>query len=207
MVQESFSNGRFWKSNLVSASHVICAVCCATADKLSVVPAVACQIYYSNKSLNSTDPTFAMWQAVVAMQIVQCLSIVTACVPYLKPFLDSLESGQMRADDLRRRGKTGVSGYGGSGSNRSGGTPKQNPADATPSAGSQQSKLHELVELPKAKRSSVTVTSSTKEPSTNWDGQSHTSQTVLIQQTRTWDVDVEVRGALNKEGQNLGYKI
>lgn len=204
MVQESFGDGRFWKPNLVSASRVICAICCATADKFSVVPAIACQIYYSNMSLNSTDPTFVMWQAVVAMQIVQCLSIVTACVPYLKPFMVSLESGQMRADDLRRRGKTGVSGYGGSGSNRSGGnngTPVQNPVDAMASAGSYQSKLHELVELPKAKRSSVTVTSSMKEPSTNWDGQSHTSQTVLIQQTRTWDVDVEVRGALSKDAE------
>lgn len=143
-----------------------------------------------------------MWQAVVATQTVLCLSIVTACIPYLKPFLDSLESGQMRADDLRRRGKTGVSGYEGSGSNRSagtGGTPKPNPVDVTASIGSQQSKLHELVALPKTKRSSVTVTGGTKEPGTNWDGQSHSSQTVLIQQTRTWDVDVEVQGGVQKD--------
>lgn len=168
-------------------------------SRIFVVPAVACQIYFSNKSLNSTDPTFAMWQAVVVAEIVQCLSIVTACVPYLKPFLDSLESGQLRADDLRRRGKTGVSGYGGSGSNPSSGNnaaSKSTPVDATASANSQQSNLHELVELPKPKRSSATVTS-VNEGTTNWDGQSHSSQTVLIQQTRTWGVDVEVRGVVN----------
>lgn len=140
-----------------------------------------------------------MWQAVVVAEIVQCLSIVTACVPYLKPFLDSLESGQLRADDLRRRGKTGVSGYGGSGSNPSSGNnaaSKSTPVDATASANSQQSNLHELVELPKPKRNSATVTS-VNEGTTNWDGQSHSSQTVLIQQTRTWGVDVEVRGVVN----------
>lgn len=149
-----------------------------------------------------------MWQAVVATQVVQCLSIVTACVPYLKPFLDSLESGQMRADDLRRRGKTGVSGYGGSGSNNSGGNnsggnsagTKPMHIDPITSAASQHSKLHELVEIPRAKRNSVIV-KATKEPGTNWDGQSQTSQTVLIQQTRTWDVDVEVRGAIDRDGQ------
>jgi hypothetical protein len=157
-------------------------------------------MYYYNVALDSSDPTFTMWQAVVATQIVQCLSIVTACVPYLKPFLDSLESGQMRADDLRRRGKTGVSGYGGSGSTPHSGrsrTAKPEPIDAIATAGSQHSHLHELVDLANAKRRSATMTSA-KEPNPGWDGQSHSSQTVLIQQTRTWDVDVEVRGAADR---------
>lgn len=39
-----------------------------------------------------------MWQASIVIQIVQMLAIITVCIPYLKPFLDSLESGQMRAD-------------------------------------------------------------------------------------------------------------
>ena len=201
VVQENSGYGRFRKPDFVSISRATPPIRCAAADKSSVVPAIACQIYFSNQSLNSTDPTFTMWQAVIATQIVQCLSIVTACVPYLKPFLDSLESGQLRADNLRRRGKTGVSGYGGSGSNsssRNNAAPKPTPVDATASANSQQSKLHELVELPKAKQISAAVVNA-KEPTANWDGQSHTSHMVLIQQTRTWDVDVEVRGAVNKD--------
>lgn len=148
-----------------------------------------------------------MWQAVVAAQVVQCLSIVTACVPYLKPFLDSLESGQMRADDLRRRGKTGVSGYGGSGGSgsnqRSGGTAGAKPAivDLTASASSQQSELHKLENIPEDKRCVITATATgPKEPASSWDEQSQTSQTVLIKQTRTWDVDVERRGAVNRGG-------
>lgn len=145
-----------------------------------------------------------MWQAIVTAQVVQCLSIVTACVPYLKPFLDSLESGQMRADDLRRRGKMGISGYGGSGSNQqSGGTAGAKPAlvDATASSSSQKSELHEMLDIPEDKRCIVTATAAgAKDPTAGWDGQSHTSQTVLIKQTRTWDVDVERRGAVSKGG-------
>lgn len=36
--------------------------------------------------------------------IIQSLGIVTACTPYLRPFLESLNSGMIRNDDIRRRG-------------------------------------------------------------------------------------------------------
>ena len=32
-------------------------------------------------------------------------------MPYIKPFLESLESGMIRTDDLRRRGVTAAYGY------------------------------------------------------------------------------------------------
>jgi hypothetical protein len=41
-----------------------------------------------------------MW---ICTQLVQALAIITACVPYLKPFMDSLESGGFRADDQKRK--------------------------------------------------------------------------------------------------------
>ena len=40
------------------------------------------------------------------------LSIMTACFPYLKPFLESLESGMIRSDDLFRRQGGSKKGYG-----------------------------------------------------------------------------------------------
>lgn len=40
---------------------------------------------------------------VLATQATACCGIVTACIPYLKPFLDSLSHGMLRSDDLRRR--------------------------------------------------------------------------------------------------------
>lgn len=36
-------------------------------------------------------------------QLVQNLSIMMACVPYLKPLLESVESGMIRVDDLKRK--------------------------------------------------------------------------------------------------------
>jgi hypothetical protein len=37
------------------------------------------------------------------MSVTQSLSTVTACIPRLKPFYESLESGMIRSDDMRRR--------------------------------------------------------------------------------------------------------
>lgn len=50
------------------------------------------------------DPTLDTWPATICTQIIQCLSISCSCCLYLKPFLDSVESGLIRSDDMRRRG-------------------------------------------------------------------------------------------------------
>ena len=53
---------------------------------------------------DAIDPTLDTWPVTICTQIIQCLSITCACCLYLKPFLDSLESGLIRTDDRRRRG-------------------------------------------------------------------------------------------------------
>lgn len=133
------------------------------------------------------------------MLVVQCLSILTICIPNLKPFLDSLESGQIRIDDLRRQGKSSSNGYGSyqrsgnksgqhsSSKNGQAAVRSNGPVDTTTS---QKSKIFELVEIPKHRRGQPGVLTS-QDGNTAWDGQSHTSQTILIQQTKTWHVDVE----------------
>ncbi|KAI3573918.1 hypothetical protein IWW34DRAFT_810158 [Fusarium oxysporum f. sp. albedinis] len=73
-------------------------------SRILIIPAVAVQIYLSNKAFASTDFTFANWEAAIALQLVQCLSIVTVCIPSFRPLFNSLESGQIRIDDLRRQG-------------------------------------------------------------------------------------------------------
>ncbi|KAI1500854.1 hypothetical protein F5X99DRAFT_384658, partial [Biscogniauxia marginata] len=58
-----------------------------------------------------------MWLPVVSNQIVLCTSIVTACLPYLRPFMESLESGIVRVENLYgseeefSRDRTGSTGY------------------------------------------------------------------------------------------------
>ncbi|KAH9908356.1 hypothetical protein F4778DRAFT_776656 [Xylariomycetidae sp. FL2044] len=51
-----------------------------------------------------------VWKITVCAEIVQSCSIATACIPFLKPFLMSLESGFLRADDANRRKESGIDG-------------------------------------------------------------------------------------------------
>lgn len=74
------------------------------ATRLLVIVAVVAQLVYFNSATKSNDMTFNLWAEIVCTQVVQSLSIITTCVPHLKPFFDRIESGMLRNDDLRRRG-------------------------------------------------------------------------------------------------------
>lgn len=81
---------------------IVIACCCGT--RLILIVAVVAQLAYFNSATLSDDLTFDLWPTVVCTQFIQSLSIIMACVPYLKPFFDSLVSGMIRNDDVRRRG-------------------------------------------------------------------------------------------------------
>ncbi|KAG9228438.1 hypothetical protein BJ875DRAFT_500727 [Amylocarpus encephaloides] len=74
------------------------------ASRLLVIGAIAAEISFLQQSASSSDISFKSWQRAICSQLMLCLSISTACIPYLRPFLDSLESGLLKNDDLRRRG-------------------------------------------------------------------------------------------------------
>ena len=57
---------------------------------------------YTVRVTGKTDLTFDLWPPAICMEIVQCVSLTTACIPYLQPFLLSLESGMLWGDDYRR---------------------------------------------------------------------------------------------------------
>lgn len=168
-------------------------------SRILVTPAIIAQIYLTERAGRSTDYSFAVWDSTVAIELVQCLALVTVCIPNLKPFLDSLESGQIRIDDMRRQGKSsngypayraGYAGY--KGAQHSGHSRSRNPQSRNiDTLTSQRSDIHEMTDIPKS-RGAKGVAVTTDEPA--WDGRSHTSQssqTILIQQTKTWHVDVE----------------
>ncbi|SPJ85037.1 related to integral membrane protein [Fusarium torulosum] len=161
-------------------------------SRIFVTPAIAAQIHYSNKAFASADHSFAIWPASIAIQLVQCLAILTVCLPNFKPFLDSLESGQIRVDDLRRQGKSSSNGYP---TNKPGyakyktKTGQSNKSHAFVSSHehgvsrTQRSEIHEMEDFGKKPR---------HDHETSWDGQSrssHSSQKILIHQT--WQVDIE----------------
>lgn len=75
-----------------------------------VIAACVCKLVFWNWTPDPTDPTLDTWPATICTQIIQCLSISSACFLYLKPFLDSIESGFIRSDDMRRRGSNYISG-------------------------------------------------------------------------------------------------
>ena len=64
-----------------------------------------------NQALRSANYTYDAWPDALCVQLVQSLSIITACLPYLKPFFASLQTGMIRNDDLRRRNGGKASGY------------------------------------------------------------------------------------------------
>ena len=69
----------------------------------SVIAAVICQIVFLNRIKSSSDLTFQIWPVTLCAQLVQCLSIFATCLVYLRPFLDSLETGFIQVGDLKRQ--------------------------------------------------------------------------------------------------------
>ena len=78
----------------------------------SVMAVSICKLVYWNRVSNSPDPTLDLWPVAICTELVQCLEILAACCLYLKPFLESLESGFIRGGDLRRRGEDSLGGSG-----------------------------------------------------------------------------------------------
>ena len=69
----------------------------------SVVVACVAQMVYTVQVAGERDLTFDLWPETICMEIVQCVNLTTACIPYLQPFILSLESGFLRGDDYRRQ--------------------------------------------------------------------------------------------------------
>ena len=76
-----------------------------------VVSAAIVRIVYLTKISNTGDLTLEAWPTALCALIEESLSVIAACIPYLKPFLDSLESGMMNNDKLRREGLTELYGH------------------------------------------------------------------------------------------------
>ncbi|KID82414.1 choline transport protein [Metarhizium guizhouense ARSEF 977] len=161
-------------------------------SRILVTPAIIAHMAVFHGLIDEADATFNMFLPTILAQVVQCLSIVTACVPYLKPFLDSFQSGAMLAVDASSQ-NTGAKSRSGSGKYA-----------AAAAASAQNSSKQggrggdiELASIPRAAQASkaattATVTANQADVSAEgWDRRSHTSQTVLVQQS--WQVDIEAK--------------
>ncbi|KAL8906013.1 MAG: hypothetical protein Q9207_002298 [Kuettlingeria erythrocarpa] len=64
-----------------------------------VIAITVLQIYYLRaQAAFSKDPTYDLWIVSLLGVVVCSASLITACIPYLKPFLEALETGMIRAD-------------------------------------------------------------------------------------------------------------
>jgi hypothetical protein len=73
------------------------------------IVATSLQIAYAG-DFSSENFTFSLWRWVLVSQFVQCITIITSCIPYLRPLLEAFPSGMYMSDEIRRKGTTtGVS--------------------------------------------------------------------------------------------------
>ncbi|KAF2268656.1 hypothetical protein CC78DRAFT_540516 [Lojkania enalia] len=92
--------------------HIIVTLQMSTGKKFAILTffgarildiiATGIQIAYVS-SFSSLDPTLDLWKWTLTTQVVECITILTSCVPYLRPLLESIPSGLYGADHIRRR--------------------------------------------------------------------------------------------------------
>ncbi|KAJ5607441.1 hypothetical protein N7537_004060 [Penicillium hordei] len=139
--------------------------------RVVVIIAIIFQLAYASQT-SKGDFTYDVWAVAVSTQVAQSVSIVTACSPQFKPFLDSLQS-------------TGM-GLGITSSNNDGSKHKtygmttfktfRRTADT-------RSETHELVSVPNEETNQTMVTSAP-----DGDAESQSSRANIIMETRTWTV-------------------
>lgn len=87
------------------------------ADLDRVLIAAATQLAYFHQENSNPrtkdDMMLGYWRSALCNQIMQCLAIVTTCLPYTKIFMEGFESGLFRVDGSRRREDYASKGYSG----------------------------------------------------------------------------------------------
>ncbi|KAJ5817783.1 hypothetical protein N7447_007791 [Penicillium robsamsonii] len=139
--------------------------------RVIVIIAIICQLAYASQHLSSTDSTFDRWAVTISTQVTQTLSIVTACSPQFKPFLDNLRSsgmglGMTSSNYASKHRTYAMSTY----------------KHSRRTQGTQESETHELVSMPH--QGTQTVVTSTRDD----DNESQSSRSNIIMETRTWTV-------------------
>ncbi|KAL8704096.1 MAG: hypothetical protein Q9201_002730 [Fulgogasparrea decipioides] len=158
-----------------------------------VIGAAVAQLTLLTKRPIAQDQTFFSWPYYLSTQIVQSLSIITACIPYIKNVLIELESGKFQTghfnlEILRRKTPRKQS------PPSSTRNPNPNPrTEAHVAAGHTHDEVahRNVVDeapymIPHSAQSTANARSLSQ--SERWDEESHSSQTHFIKQTRGWDV-------------------
>ena len=75
-----------------------------------VIPVIVVRLVYLNARSNSADATFDDFATALITSIHVSLSITVSCIPFIKPVMDSLETGIL-ASDVHSSSQDAKSGY------------------------------------------------------------------------------------------------
>ena len=67
----------------------------AFSGRLFIIPVTVLRLTYIFSSSNSSDATFDAFGTALTTEIATAFSIIFACISFTKPFLDSIETGQL----------------------------------------------------------------------------------------------------------------
>lgn len=88
-----------WNLRLTAGRRLSVSAC--FLSRLSIVVAVAVQLSFLNRYPFSEDFTYDYWRTALCVQVAQNLSVITACIPCLHPFVLSILSGATVTESLR----------------------------------------------------------------------------------------------------------
>lgn len=161
--------------------------------------AIIAQLTLLIQQRNASDATLDTWSYYLSVQFVQSLSVITACVPYIKNVLLGVESGMFQTghfglatlhksprrtqehdSSAARSGKEAVTGTSGLRSHRS---PDRMSHDMV----ANETRAPHI--NPFSSENTATVESVT--PVEDWDGDSLSSRVNIIRETREWHVGYE----------------
>ena len=125
------------------------------------------------------------WMYYLCIQVVQNLSIIIVCIPYIKSVLVGLESGMLQMGNFRLH-KISVPPI----TSRSVPPATQQQQHASAGASQHTQPTTQNTSLDQARTNTV-VESAAGNP--EWDGESQSSQAKIIKRTTEWRVDYEVR--------------
>jgi hypothetical protein len=66
----------------------------------SVIFATLFQLVFAKNGTQRVDPSYNMCEITISELIIQCVSILTACWPQLKPFLSWMQSNGLKTHDV-----------------------------------------------------------------------------------------------------------
>ncbi|KAE8166772.1 hypothetical protein BDV40DRAFT_254522 [Aspergillus tamarii] len=148
-------------------------------SRILVILASIAQLVLIHDLVYSTDRSFDDYGVAIAVETVQCASIVTACWGQLKPFLNQLKSNGLRIQGVEYQHTSAKA------SNPRSETRDDQSRHTDPNPSDNH---HELVPITSGQGNMTTVSASRA-----WDADSQSSQAGMIRETRTWNVSAARR--------------